>query len=72
MKDRPLIRPNEVTLFGIIPGAFVYCNTVASLAAVISLSEIVSGRVIGSFFLLGLFFLIPVFYKKLKFKKESS
>lgn len=61
-----------VTLFGIIPGAFVYCNAGASLAAVNSLSEVVSSRVIGSFFLLGLFFLIPVFYKKLKLKKVSN
>jgi len=53
------------TLFGIIPGGFVFVNAGASLATITSLSGIASPRVLGSFALLGLFALLPVFYNKL-------
>jgi len=47
------------TMFGIIPGSFVYVNAGARLAAVNSLGEIASARVVGSLALLGLFALVP-------------
>jgi uncharacterized membrane protein YdjX (TVP38/TMEM64 family) len=53
------------TLFGIIPGGFVFVNAGASLATITSISGIASPRVLGSFALLGLFALLPVFYNKL-------
>jgi uncharacterized membrane protein YdjX (TVP38/TMEM64 family) len=54
------------TLFGIIPGSFVYCNAGASLASINSLRDIASPRTLGSFALLGLFSLMPVLYRKIK------
>lgn len=57
------------TMFGIIPGGFVYVNAGASLATIDSLSGIASPRVLGSFALLGLFALVPVLYNKYKSKK---
>ena len=56
------------TMFGIIPGGFVYVNAGASLATIDSLSGIASPRVLVSFALLGLFALIPVLYNKYKQK----
>ena len=53
------------TLFGIIPGGFVFVNAGASLATITSISGIASPRVLGSFALLGLFALLPVLYNKL-------
>ncbi len=58
------------TLFGIIPGGFVYVNAGASLATIDSLSGIASPRVLGSFALLGLFALVPVLYNKFKMGKK--
>lgn len=52
------------TMFGIIPGGFVFVNAGASLATVDSLSGIATPRVLGSFALLGLFALVPVLYNK--------
>ncbi|GFO62833.1 TVP38/TMEM64 family protein [Geomonas paludis] len=54
------------TLFGIIPGGFVFVNAGASLAAINSLADVASARVLGSFALLGLFALAPVLYGRLK------
>lgn len=54
------------TLFGIIPGAFVYVNAGASLATIDSLSGVASPRVLGAFALLGLFALLPVLYNRFK------
>ena len=54
------------TMFGIIPGGFVYVNAGASLATIDSLSGIASPRVLGSFALLGLFALVPVLYNKIR------
>jgi uncharacterized membrane protein YdjX (TVP38/TMEM64 family) len=53
------------TLFGIIPGGFVFVNAGASLATITSISGIASPRVLGSFALLGMFALLPVLYNKL-------
>jgi uncharacterized membrane protein YdjX (TVP38/TMEM64 family) len=60
------------TMFGIIPGGFVYCNAGASLASINSVGEIVSPRVLGSFALLGLFALIPVIYAKIRGVKKAA
>jgi uncharacterized membrane protein YdjX (TVP38/TMEM64 family) len=60
------------TMFGIIPGGFVYVNAGASLATIDSLSGIASPRVLGSFALLGLFALVPVLYNKFKNSKENE
>lgn len=59
------------TMFGIIPGGFVYVNAGASLATIDSLSGVASPRVLGSFALLGLFALVPVLYNKLNNRKIS-
>ena len=59
------------TLFGIIPGGFVYVNAGASLATIDSLSGIVSPRVLGSFALLGLFALVPALYTRFKHNTGS-
>lgn len=59
------------TMFGIIPGGFVYCNAGASLASINSMREIASPRVLGSFALLGLFALAPVLYQKLKARNRE-
>jgi uncharacterized membrane protein YdjX (TVP38/TMEM64 family) len=58
------------TLFGIIPGSFVYCNAGASLASINSLSDIASPRTLGSFALLGLFSILPVLYRKIKSRRN--
>ncbi len=60
------------TMFGILPGSFVYCNAGSNLASISSLSDIASPGVLGSFALLGLFALIPTIYKRIKGKKEVS
>ncbi len=60
------------TMFGIIPGGFVYVNAGASLATINSLSGIASPRVLGSFALLGLFALIPALYNRFKSRKDTS
>lgn len=59
------------TLFGIIPGGFVFVNAGASLASINSLSDIASARVLGSFALLGLFALIPALYAKIKYSRSN-
>ncbi|MFQ5716605.1 MAG: TVP38/TMEM64 family protein [Nitrospinales bacterium] len=58
------------TLFGTLPGTFVYANAGSNLASIESLQDIVSPGVLGSFVLLGLFALIPTLYKKFKNKKK--
>jgi uncharacterized membrane protein YdjX (TVP38/TMEM64 family) len=58
------------TLFGIIPGSFVYCNAGASLASINSLGDIASPRTLGSFTLLGLFSLLPVLYRKIRNRRD--
>jgi uncharacterized membrane protein YdjX (TVP38/TMEM64 family) len=57
------------TFIGIIPGAFVYVNAGASLAAIDSLTAIASPRLLGSFALLGLFALLPALYSKIAGKR---
>ncbi|CAI2717461.1 TVP38/TMEM64 family protein [Nitrospina watsonii] len=58
------------TMFGIMPGSFVYANAGANLASIDKLSDIASPGVLGSFALLGLFALIPTLYKRFQGKKN--
>ncbi len=60
------------TMFGILPGSFVYANAGSNLASINSLSDIASPGVLGAFTLLGLFALIPTIYKKFSGKKAAS
>ncbi|MCZ6512763.1 MAG: TVP38/TMEM64 family protein [Nitrospinae bacterium] len=54
------------TMFGILPGTFVYANAGSNLASINQLSDIASLEVLGAFALLGLFALIPTLYKFIK------
>ncbi|MFQ5443839.1 MAG: TVP38/TMEM64 family protein [Nitrospinales bacterium] len=56
------------TMFGIMPGSFVYANAGANLASINSLKDIASPGVLGAFALLGLFALIPTIYNRIKNK----
>jgi uncharacterized membrane protein YdjX (TVP38/TMEM64 family) len=58
------------TMFGILPGTFVYANAGSNLASINQLSDIASVEVLGAFALLGLFALIPTAYKFIKSKKN--
>ncbi len=58
------------TMFGILPGTFVYANAGSNLASINQLSDIASVEVLGAFALLGLFALIPTFYKFIKSRKN--
>lgn len=60
------------TLFGIVPGGFVFVNAGASLATVTSLSDVASPRVLGSFALLGLFALMPALYTRFRNNRRSA
>ncbi len=57
------------TMFGTLPGTFVYANAGSSLASINSLRDIASPEVLLSFALLGLFAIIPALYQR--FKKKS-
>ena len=58
------------TLFGIIPGSFVYVNLGQTLGEIQNLNDLVSGKTLMAFALLGFFALIPTLYKQ--FKKGSD
>ena len=58
------------TMFGILPGTFVYANAGSNLASINQLSDIASVEVLGAFALLGLFALIPTLYNYIKSKKN--
>ena len=58
------------TMFGTLPGTFVYANAGSNLASINKLSDIASFEVLGAFALLGLFALIPTVYKFFKNKKK--
>ena len=60
------------TMFGTLPGTFVYANAGSNLASINQLSDIASVEVLGAFALLGLFALIPTLYKFIKSKKNPS
>lgn len=59
------------TLFGIIPGTFVYANVGRELGTIESLSDLASPQTLIAFTLLGLFALIPTIYKQIKNRKKS-
>ncbi len=54
------------TMFGILPGSFVYANAGSNLATINSLSDVVSPNVLTALALLGIFALIPALYKRTK------
>jgi uncharacterized membrane protein YdjX (TVP38/TMEM64 family) len=60
------------TMFGTLPGTFVYTNAGSNLASIESLSDIASPGVIGAFVLLGVFALIPTIYNKFKSRKTET
>jgi len=60
------------TMFGTLPGTFVYTNAGSNLASIESLGDIASPGVIGAFVLLGVFALIPTIYNKFKNKKAAA
>jgi len=60
------------TMFGTLPGTFVYANAGSNLAKINSLSDIASLEVLGAFALLGLFALIPTAYKKFMERKNAT
>jgi uncharacterized membrane protein YdjX (TVP38/TMEM64 family) len=60
------------TMFGILPGSFVYANAGSNLARINSLSEIASVEVLGAFALLGVFVLIPTIYKRIQGRKNMA
>ena len=57
------------TMFGTLPGTFVYTNAGSNLASIETLGDIASPGVISALVLLGLFALIPTAYNKYKDKK---
>ncbi len=59
------------TMFGTLPGTFVYANAGSNLASINSLSDIASPGVLGAFTLLGIFTLIPIVYRKLKGRNKA-
>lgn len=52
------------TMFGILPGSFVYANAGSNLATINSLSDVASPSVLTALALLGIFALIPALYKR--------
>lgn len=60
------------TLFGIIPGSFVYVYAGRALDSIESVSDILSPTVIGAFVLLGSISLAPVVYKKARAKGSRT
>lgn len=60
------------TMFGTLPGTFVYANAGSNLASIESLKDIASPGVLGAFALLGVFALVPMIYNKIKSKKNLS
>lgn len=60
------------TLFGTLPGTFVYANAGSNLASIESLKDIASPGVLGAFALLGVFALIPTLYKNFKNKNSTA
>tara|TARA_B100000686_G_scaffold322642_1_gene376651 strand:- start:693 stop:1361 length:669 start_codon:yes stop_codon:yes gene_type:complete len=52
------------TLFGTLPGTFIYANAGSNIASINSVSDITSPQILGALALLGLFALLPTFYKK--------
>ena len=60
------------TMFGIMPGSFIYANAGSNLARINSISDIASVGVLGALALLGVFALFPTFYHRYKNKNSAS
>ncbi|MGE5248124.1 MAG: TVP38/TMEM64 family protein [Verrucomicrobiota bacterium] len=60
------------TLFGIVPGSFVFVNAGASLASVDRVSQVAGPRVLGSLALLGLFALLPTILRAVKRRRGEK
>ena len=60
------------TMFGILPGSFVYANAGSNLVRIDSLSDVASPGVLSALALLGVFALIPTIYHWHKNKKNLS
>jgi len=60
------------TMFGIMPGSFIYANAGSNLARINSISDIASVGVLGALGVLGVFALIPTFYHRYKNKNSAS
>ena len=60
------------TMFGIMPGSFIYANAGSNLARINSISGIASVGVLGALALLGVFALTPTFYYRYKNKNSAS
>ena len=60
------------TMFGIMPGSFIYANAGSNLARINSISGIASVGVLGALGLLGVFALTPTFYYRYKNKNSAS
>jgi uncharacterized membrane protein YdjX (TVP38/TMEM64 family) len=60
------------TMFGVMPGSFVYANAGSNLARINSISDIASVEVLGALALLGVFALIPTLYRRYKNKNSAS
>ena len=60
------------TMFGIMPGSFIYANAGSNLARINSISDIASVGVLGALALLGVFALTPTFYYRYKNKNSAS
>ena len=60
------------TMFGIMPGSFIYANAGSNLARINSISDIASVGVLGALGLLGVFALTPTFYYRYKNKNSAS
>jgi uncharacterized membrane protein YdjX (TVP38/TMEM64 family) len=60
------------TLFGIMPGSFVYVNLGQALGDIDGLEDIVSGETILAFTMLGILSLLPSIYKQLKARKNAG
>mgnify|MGYP001209981145 CR=1 FL=1 len=59
------------TMFGTLPGTFVYANAGNNIAAINSLDDIASPGFLTAFVLLGVFSLIPIIYKNLRSKNKD-
>lgn len=60
------------TMFGTLPGTFVYANAGSNLAQINTLKDIVSPGMLTAFALLGLFALLPTLYHRFRKKRAQS
>ena len=60
------------TLFGIIPGTFVYVYAGRALETIENVSDIATPSVISAFVLLGVISLVPVIYKRYKTSRAAQ